>query len=162
MIHFSRILGLTALLTILGVLSAQADSDPIGIDKILTGVENRYSGKGFKATFFQESVLKAMQINDTAQGRLTVRRPGKMRWEYTQPDPQTIITDGYTMWIYRPTDNQVMVGKAPEFFSGGKGAGFLSDIRQLRKSFTVELRPAENPEYHRLKLVPLNPHPRAG
>ena len=159
MIRFSRMIGLTALLVVLMILSALADNEASGIDTILTGLEARYAGKGFKAVFFQESMLKAMQISDTAQGRLTVRRPGKMRWEYTTPDPQTIITDGDTMWIYRPADNQVMVGKAPEFFSGGKGAGFLSDIRQIRKSFTVELKSAENPDYHRLKLVPLNPTP---
>jgi outer membrane lipoprotein carrier protein len=157
--HLSRNLCLLPLLIVMGALWASADSRSVDIDTILTGVEARYAGKGFSASFFQESMLKAMQINDTAQGMLTVRRPGKMRWEYTSPDPQTIITDGQSLWIYRPADNQVMVGKAPDFFSGGKGAGFLSDIRQIRNSFAVELAPAENPEYHRLKLVPLNPTP---
>ena len=53
-----------------------------------------------------------------------------------------------------PTDKQVVVGKAPEFFAGGKGAGFLSDIRQIRKSFTITMQKAENEAYYRLRLVP--------
>ena len=134
-----------------------ADSGSAKVEHILKGVEQRYAGTGFSASFFQESMLKAMQISDTAEGRLTVKRPGKMRWEYTVPEPQSIITDGKTMWIYRPADNQVMLGKAPAFFGHGRGAGFLSDIRLIRKSFTIEQQPAENDTYYRLKLIPHQP-----
>lgn len=136
-----------------------AEKHPGAIEKILDGIEQRYAGKGFSAKFFQESFLKAMQISDTAEGHLMVKQPGKMRWEYVLPDKQTIITDSKSLWIYRPDDKQVMVGKAPEFFKGGKGATFLSDIHQLRKSFSIELETAQSPDYHRLRLVPKNPSP---
>ena len=138
---------------------ASADQKASQVDQILSGIEHRYAGKGFSASFFQESMLKAMQISDTAEGRLTVKRPGKMRWEYTVPDEQTIVTDGQSLWIYRPEDNQVMVGTAPDFFGQGKGAAFLSDIRLVRKGFTIKLLPAENPAYQRLHLTPKKPTP---
>jgi outer membrane lipoprotein carrier protein len=143
----------------MAVLPLSADASDADLEKILKGIEARYAGNGFSAVFFQESMLKAMQISDTAEGRLTVKKPGKMRWEYTLPDPQTIITDGKSMWIHRPVDNQVMVGKAPEFFGDGKGAGFLSDIRQIRKSFRITKKPAENTDYLRLQLIPKKPAP---
>lgn len=127
------------------------------VEEILKGIEHRYAGKGFTASFFQESILKAMQMTDTAEGRLTVKRPDKMRWEYVVPDSQTIITDGKSMWIYRPSENQVMVGRAPEYFANGKGAGFLSDVRRIRKSFSLSLLPAESSKYYRLKLIPHKP-----
>lgn len=136
-----------------------AHAAPAGPENILEGIEKRYAGKAFKASFFQESILKTMQITDTAEGYLIVRPPGRMRWEYTIPDPQSIVTDGETMWIHRPSDKQVMVGRAPEFFGGGKGAGFLSDIGRLRKSFRIESQPAENERYYRLKLVPFKSAP---
>jgi outer membrane lipoprotein carrier protein len=145
------------------VLSASwgyaARSESADLNRILKGIEQHYGGRAFKASFFQESILKVMQITDTAEGHLIVRPPGKMRWEYTVPEPQSIISDGRTMWIYRPTDKQVMVGKAPEFFGGGKGAGFLSDVSQIRKSFTIELEPAQSEKHYRLKLVPLKAGP---
>ncbi|MCU0614493.1 MAG: outer membrane lipoprotein carrier protein LolA, partial [Desulfobacterales bacterium] len=87
---------------------------------------------------------------------LKVRRPGMMRWEYVAPDPQIIVTDGDRLWIYRPEDNQVMVGNAPAFFKDGKGAGFLSDMKLLRAKFTVFLETTDkagNKDYH-LKLFP--------
>ena len=125
-----------------------------GIDAIIAGVEARYNVPGFTADFDQESILKAMAVTDTASGRLMVRQPGKMRWEYLVPDPQTIITDGDALWIYRPEENQVLVGKAPALFGKGKGAGFLANIRSVRKNFQISLEPAASPNRHRLKLVP--------
>lgn len=157
--HFFRIMGLMLVVLCIGWWPAAADNNTPTMEQVLDGIEKRYAGKGFRANFFQESMLKAMQISDTAEGRLTVKRPGKMRWEYIIPDKQTIITDGVSMWIHRPADNQVMIGKAPEFFSNGKGAGFLSDIRQIRKSFSIQLQKADNEAYHRLKLIPANPTP---
>jgi outer membrane lipoprotein carrier protein len=154
-----RIFGLAVILVALGCLNAAAGGDAASLAKVLDGIEKRYAGPGFSAKFFQESMLKAMQISDTAEGTLTVKRPGRMRWQYTIPDAQTIVTDGRTMWIYRPADNQVMVGKAPEYFAGGKGAGFLADIRQIRKGFSIVLQKAENDAYYRLRLVPKKESP---
>lgn len=149
---------LAGLILFSGALITQTEAgDAAALDEVLEGIEQRYAGKGFSASFFQESLLKALRITDTAEGELTVKHPDKMRWEYTLPEKQTIITDGHNMWIHRPMDNQVMVGKAPEYFGGGKGAGFLSDIRQIRGSFTIELQPAESADYHRLKLLPHKP-----
>jgi outer membrane lipoprotein carrier protein len=157
MAHALRISGLILLVLFFGRQPSVAADDAALIRKIMGGIEKRYAGKGFRAKFFQESMLKAMMISDTAEGRLIVKRPGKMRWEYLIPDEQTIITDGKSMWIYRPADKQVMVGKAPEFFSGGKGAGFLSDIRQIRKSFDIELQKSKSPDHFRLRLLPRSP-----
>lgn len=158
--YFRKLSLVVLVLCVGGVgLGAAAGDNAATLSKILDGLEKRYAGPGFSAKFFQESMLKAMQISDTAEGSLTVKRPGKMRWEYTIPDVQTVVSDGRTLWIYRPADNQVMVGKAPTFFSGGKGAGFLSDIRQVRKSFTIEVLKAENDAYYRLRLTPRKASP---
>ncbi|MBC2743898.1 MAG: outer membrane lipoprotein carrier protein LolA [Desulfosarcina sp.] len=124
------------------------------IDTIIAGVESRYNVPGFTADFDQESILKAMAVTDTASGTVMIRQPGKMRWEYLVPDPQTIITDGNDLWVYRPEENQVLVGKAPALFGEGKGAGFLSNIKTIRKRFQITLEPAEDPKLYRLKLVP--------
>jgi outer membrane lipoprotein carrier protein len=158
---YFRNISLAMLILFIGgaVPGTAAGDNTATLSKILDGLEKRYAGPGFSAKFFQESMLKAMQISDTAEGSLTVKRPGKMRWEYTIPDAQTVVSDGRTMWIYRPADNQVMVGKAPAFFSGGKGAGFLSDIRQVRKSFSIKVLKAENDAYYRLRLTPKKKSP---
>ena len=131
-----------------------AESNP-SLNEIIDGIEQRYDLKGFMADFHQQSVVKAMDISDEATGKIYVRRPGKMRWEYIKPERQLIITNGTRLWIYRPDDNQVMIGLSPSFFGDGKGAGFLADIRVLRKKFHIMPAESENPRYVALKLQPL-------
>ncbi len=136
-------------------LDANKASPKLSLDEVIDRVERRYAATGFEARFFQVSTIAAMDITDTASGRIFVKRPGMMRWEYQKPEPQTIITDGNTLWIYRPEDQQVMIGKAPDFFRNGKGAGFLADIRLLRNKFYITLSNELQNDSYRLKLLPI-------
>lgn len=135
------------------VAQARALSDDL--EKIIARVEDRYAATGFSGTFKQVSTLKAMQLTDHAFGKIFVKRPGKMRWVYEMPERQVIISNGVSLWIYRPDDYQVMVGRAPEFFGKDLGAAFLSDMKQIRDQFSIfQEAPDGNGDYV-LKLIPL-------
>ncbi len=136
-------------------LKAAAAETDLKVEQILDRMEAQYTDKSFKAEFAQESTLKAMDITDFAAGKMYVRYPGMMRWEYAKPEKQVIITDAKKLWIYRPADNQVMTGSAPAFFSDGKGASFLSDIKLVRQKFKISLEPSKNNFFYELKLRPL-------
>jgi outer membrane lipoprotein carrier protein len=138
----------------LSAAATAAESLP-PLDYILKEVEKRYTGSQFAADFVQESTIKSMEITDFASGRLYVRYPGMMRWEYEKPERQVIITDGEKLWIYRPLDNQVMVGNAPVFFRDGKGASFLSDINLVRKKFKIQMGRPEGEYVYELRMTPL-------
>lgn len=137
---------------------AQSQSNPTeqpDLQTVIAGIEDRYDVPGFSADFYQLSTIKAMQISDEARGRMFVRKPQMMRWEYEQPEPQVIITNGTRLWIYRPEDNQVIIGRSPAFFGDGKGAGFLADIRVLRRKFDIAFADKAEPGFYVLKLSPL-------
>jgi outer membrane lipoprotein carrier protein len=134
--------------------AAAAESD-LTLEQILDRMEKHYTDKSFKAEFAQESTLKAMEITDFATGKMFVRYPGMMRWEYEKPEKQIIITDAQKLWIYRPADNQVMTGSAPAFFRDGKGASFLSDIKLVRQKFKISLEESKDDFFYELKLQPL-------
>jgi outer membrane lipoprotein carrier protein len=139
----------------LGLVQALASDNLPPLDYVLKEVEKRYTGMQFAAEFLQESTIKTMEITDFASGRLYVRHPGMMRWEYEKPERQVIMTDGKKLWIYRPQDNLVMVGNAPVFFRDGKGASFLSDISLVRKKFKIALARAEGEYLYELKMTPI-------
>ncbi len=126
-----------------------------GLDEIVKHLERRYDVPGFTSDFHQISTIKAMNIADEATGKMSVRKPEMMRWEYEKPEHQIIITNAERLWIYRPQDNQVIVGKSPAFFAGGKGAGFLVDIKVLRRKFDISVAPSEADQFHVLELVPI-------
>ena len=128
--------------------------------EVLEQVRKRYADQGFTSRFSQTSVLKAMDITDTATGALMVSPPGSMRWLYEAPDPQLIVTNGETLWIHRPDENQVMIGKPPTLFGDGKGAGFLADITKLEENFEVSLLDQlADEESVYLKLIPKKENP---
>jgi len=125
------------------------------VEYVLKELEKRYTGSQYSAEFLQESTIKTMEITDFAQGRLYVRHPGMMRWEYQKPERQVIVTDGRQLWIFRPQDNLVMTGSAPAFFRDGKGASFLSDIGLIRKKFQITMARAEGEYLYELRLTPV-------
>ena len=135
-------------------LNVSKSSMNLTLDDIMDRVEKTYSQTGFSADFTQTSTLKALEITDTASGTILVKRPGMMRWEYNQPEKQLIITDGNMLWIYRPEDKQVITGNAPDFFKNGKGAGFLSDMKILKKKFSITLENMDGKDDYILKLFP--------
>ena len=132
----------------------QAGDLKLSIDQILDEVEKVYTAAGFSADFIQASTIKAMDITDSAAGKLSVKYPGKMRWVYQTPEEQIIVSDGEHLWIYRPQDNQVLRGQAATFFGDGKGAGFLSDIRKIRDDFIITLEDIRFGDFYSLVMVP--------
>jgi outer membrane lipoprotein carrier protein len=79
-----------------------------------------------------------------------------MRWHYKLPEEYFIITDGQTLWIYRPEENQVMLGQAAEYLGTTTGVGFFSHPERLHDDFVVQLAPEADREKgrHVLTLVP--------
>ena len=143
------------LISFIAVNFSYAGESELTLEQILDRVEQHYTGKSFQAEFIQESTIKAMEIVDYASGKIFVRYPGMMRWEYEKPEAQVIITDGHKLWIHRPADNQVLTGSAPAFFGNGKGASFLSDIKLVRQKFKISLEDSKESLFYELNLQPL-------
>jgi outer membrane lipoprotein carrier protein len=160
---FTVLFGIVLVYLVIGSPAAgQGEGESAGgrlsLEDILAGVESRYGGAGFSARFEQRSILKAMDLADTASGSILVKRPGKMRWTYETPEEQLIITDGTDLWVYKPEDNQVAVGRAPTFFGDGKGASFLSDMKLVREKFEIRLENSGSGGFYVLSLTPIEPN----
>ncbi len=126
-------------------------------DEIMDRIEARYNVQGIFVRFYQTSTYKALDITDAAEGQIYIKKPGRMRWEYETPEKKFFITDGESLWIYLPGDNQVMMGAADTFFGEGKGGAFLADMTLIRKYFTVELASDDPAGHWVLKLTPMEP-----
>lgn len=122
-------------------------------DEILDKIEARYNVTGIFVRFKQTSTLKALDVTDSAEGRIFIKKPDRMRWEYDSPEKQSIITNGDTVWIYRPEDNLVMIGNAATFFDEGMGGVFLSDMTAIRKHFDIKLNSTDADDTYELALT---------
>jgi len=96
----------------------------------------------------------------TERGHLLVKKPGKMRWEYTSPEPKTFVSDGSKLYSYVPADKQVVVSPVPPEDEATTPSLFLAGKGSLTRDFTPSLAdlPAGMPLGSRtLKLVPKSP-----
>jgi outer membrane lipoprotein carrier protein len=129
--------------------------------ELAQALQRRYDTvKDFSADFvhtYQGGVLRK-QISE--RGRVLIKKPGKMRWDYTAPEPKLFVSDGMKIYSYLPQDKQVIVSRVPGDDQATMPALFLAGKGNLTRDFTasiVEL-PAGLPANTRaLKLVPKMP-----
>jgi len=126
--------------------------------ELAAALQKKYDGiKDFSADFkhvYEGGVLKK-QI--TESGRLIVKKPGKMRWDYTAPEPKQFVSDGVKMYSYIPQDKQVIVATVPADEEAPTPTLFLAGKGNVTRDFTPSLvdAPAGMPAGSRaLKLVP--------
>jgi outer membrane lipoprotein carrier protein len=93
----------------------------------------------------------------TERGHLLVKKPGKMRWEYSAPEAKTFVSDGVKLYSYIPADKQVLVSPVPAEDEAATATLFLAGKGSLTRDFTPSFAdlPAGMPTGSRtLKLVP--------
>lgn len=93
--------------------------------------------RDFTAAFTQTYVGGVVRKRITERGRLEVKKPGRMRWEYTQPEPKTFVSDGSQMYSYIPADRQVYVSPMPSDDRATTAVLFLSGKGNLLRDFDV-------------------------
>src|SRR5437762_8018055 len=114
------------------------------LEDVVRDLEAAYSRMtDLRAEFTQTAFNKSLNQTIPAQGTVYLKKGGRLRWEYTEPTPQEIVSDGRKLWVYTPALNQVNVGDAPEALAGPAGS-FLAGLGRLRAEFSVRfLNPAQ-------------------
>lgn len=108
--------------------------------------------KTLEAFFTQEVVSENGQIGKMTTGTLKLSRPGKFHWEYVNPVPQQIISDGKKVWVYDEQLEQVTI-KPISAALGASPAAILTSSRDIQKDFNVKELPARE----NMKWVELRP-----
>jgi len=135
---------------------ALGQSQTPSLDEIVTKVQKQYDTHAdFKARFVQESMVKSLGKKQSSEGTVSFKKPGKMRWTYQKPFKQEVISDGKTLWNYRPEDKQVMVSPMSQAVQGKVPSTFLAGMGNLKQDFQVRWGKEPSPkENYYLELTP--------
>jgi outer membrane lipoprotein carrier protein len=85
---------------------AQNDSQGLTADVLSSRIDHHYNSLRSLEVHFAQS-YEGMGMNRHESGVLLLKKPGKMRWTYTQPDGKLFILDGHDGYFYSPGDTEV-------------------------------------------------------
>ena len=85
-----------------------------GLGPMLKAVEARYNHVQTLQVVFHEAYTGPGQPRRTESGTLLLRKPGRMRWDYTSPEGKLFVSDGKFLWLYTPSNHQVEKMKIKE------------------------------------------------
>ncbi len=104
-----------------------------------------------EAEFTQETRSKAATGAGLTNGKVFLKRPGRMRWIYAMPGGDEIISNGKTLWFFQPELNQAVERPADAGIT--IATDFLSGIEGIDRDFNVSIKDAKN-DFYALALEP--------
>ena len=100
--------------------------------------EQYQSIQSFSGHFVQTSYRNNTETVRRAEGLVSYKRPGKMRWLYEVPEEQLLVTNGKTLWLFDPLLENVTIQKL-EKLTDGTALSFLLGLGDLKADFNRRL-----------------------
>jgi len=86
-------------------VATRSRADAPDVTKLLAGIEDHYNHtQTLRVGFAETWTLNGRKR--TGAGTLFLRKPGRMRWEYTAPAGRLFISDGEFIYSYSPEENR--------------------------------------------------------
>jgi len=106
----------------------------IDVPRTLHGIEDRYNRTQTLQLSFTESYQQGARTR-VEKGELYLRKPGRMRWQYTAPTGKLFVSDGKFIYSYTPQDNRAEKMKLKETDDMRAPLAFLLGRLDFNKDF---------------------------
>jgi outer membrane lipoprotein carrier protein len=101
-------------------------------DALLHSVDEHYNRLlSLRARYAEH--YQGMGVDRTESGTLLLKKPGRMRWSYDQPEGKLFVLDGKFAWFYTPGDAQAQRLPAKQLDDLRSPLRFLLGHTQLKK-----------------------------
>jgi outer membrane lipoprotein carrier protein len=117
------------------------------LSRLLSYVEDRYNHTRTLEVSFEETYRVQGRMGKTENGKLYLRKPGKMRWDYTSPPGKLFITDGKEAFLYTPIGNRAEKMKMKESEDMRAPLAFLLGKLEFEKEFQ-NFKSSKTPDGH--------------
>ena len=98
-------------------------------------VDERYNHLQTLEADFTE-IYQGSGTERTESGKLWLKKPGKMRWEYRSPEEKLFVSDGRNGWLYLPAQKQVRKSSMKNLDDLRSPLAFLLGKTKLEKELT--------------------------
>jgi outer membrane lipoprotein carrier protein len=133
-------------------------------EELVEHVQHRYeTTRDLEASFTQRATLKTLNETQISSGKLYIKKPGKMRWDYLKPENQVILLKNDILSIYTPDINQILEQQVADLYRSKHPAAFLAGQGKITEIFSVRVEPISGPggeaAWH-LALTPKEDNPQ--
>lgn len=105
----------------------------------------------YSADFKQITLNDQKQVQQQSSGQITIKRPGRMRWETVTPQRELMIMNGNTLWRYDPELKQATKQAVNQQHQGFNPAFLLSSkVDSVIKEFDVTVVKLQGEDWYRL------------
>jgi outer membrane lipoprotein carrier protein len=132
----------------------------LDVPTVIARMQSRYDqAKDFTAHFTQNYSRAVMGRVTVSSGEVAIKKPGRMRWDYTQPEPRMFLSNGQFLWLYEPAEKQAFkqdlkTSQLPAALAFLMGKGRITDEFEVTASTDTRYG---RPEDYRLALRPKQP-----
>jgi outer membrane lipoprotein carrier protein len=129
-------------------------------DALARSLQQRYQGiKDFSADFVHSYRGGVLKTQTQERGKVSVKKPSRMRWTYTTPERKEFVSDGVKIYSYIPQDRQVIVSTVPPDNQATTPALFLAGKGDIARDFSASYAQPTVPGTLALKLTPRRNEP---
>ncbi len=139
------LIGLIMMSCVFLVTLSSAQADQAAVQR-LTQLLNQMSSLDAD---FQQRILDARGSRlQEVSGHLSLQRPGQFYWQTENPFPQTVVSDGKTLWLYDPDLEQVTIQQMDASASKTPAMLLSGDVDSIGQRFNVNsIRSGELEEF---------------
>jgi outer membrane lipoprotein carrier protein len=153
---------LTLLLAVV-VMTLPLEAQAPSADVLARRLQTHYDGvTAFTANFVQTYKGGAFKTKERrAEGTVEIKKPGKMRWEFTKPERerQLIVSDGVKIQRYSFEDKVYETSNVPADAEAPTAMLFLAGRGNVTRNFVASITPSPQPGALALKLTPRQSEP---
>ncbi len=133
-----RTLVLTGILGFTIPVSSVWTASVSSVEDLVGKVDARYAQtQDLQADFTQETILEGFETGFISSGRLYLKKPGLLRWDYLQPSEEQIYVDGDQVMMYVPEHQQVVKGALTQMAASKGPLALLQGAGELAQQFTI-------------------------
>jgi outer membrane lipoprotein carrier protein len=119
------------------LLALSASPDPAALARKVQDFYERT--RDLEARFTQTYTYASLGRAQVSRGRLRVKKPGMMRWDYESPTAKTVAVKGKRLVQYEPEENQAFVDEKFDSTAMSAAITFLVGTGDLAKEFDFAL-----------------------
>ena len=113
-------------------VGAQSQSE---LDRMINGLQSKYNKISTLSADFAQVHTSRDQRERRESGRLLLKKPGRMKWDYVAPEEKHFISDGKWLYEYIPAEKTVTRSSIKETGDMRAPFAFLLGQGKLRSEF---------------------------